>query len=645
MTSLANVFRLNEPTPVIYNGAHAIAQALDSDCQDLTLRFEDDIQPIFLSGDEIQQAYGTELTLTFGSKKLKATKDLTTKQQIEFHRIKKYIDEHFNRLGKGVIGSVYERQKTIDIVRHRENDLKGTSPATLARKIKLFNTDPSLLAESVKGIKPKNRQSKINKIVEDKARDFFDDYYLTREPVKRSVIYELFIKELKDEGFPDSQIPSLQTFYNWSKRFDPLFVIGCQAGPRELTRASRNAVNKIISSQILERVEADAVNLACGLVDANGKYLGTPTVFVLFDCYSRSVLGVHVQIGRGETAASVMDCYRHAFLPKDVDYGTENRWTQFGQPQTLIVDGGTAYKGVLSQSFLIQSGVSATVAPTGQGWYKPFVERFFGTVRSRFAELLPGYCGRINDKRRLERTIEEEATLTYEDFKSRLISWIVDEYHQTAHKGLGKRTPQSVWDEQALNYPPFVPTNIEHMSLPQGEVLQRMITGEHSHLGVSINNIRYNDREGRLKKLGMRLNQDHEKPTVTCNYNPNDISSISVVDPYTDEVFEVRNTEGIPTDTPYVKFKSERLPQEYQSESSNPVAKTRTPGDNLKIHERQKEAEARRRHPDIEVISKEDLLSAVQNSNANQNSAEQDTESGSLPVTLDEDLSGGYDYE
>jgi hypothetical protein len=59
MTSLANVFRLNEPTPVIYNGAHAIAQALDADCQDLTLRFEDDIQPIFLSGDEIQQAYGT----------------------------------------------------------------------------------------------------------------------------------------------------------------------------------------------------------------------------------------------------------------------------------------------------------------------------------------------------------------------------------------------------------------------------------------------------------------------------------------------------------------------------------------------------------------------------------------------------------
>ena len=513
MTSLANVFKLNTPTPVLFKQASGTAQSINEDCSLLTIQFDGDIDPIILQGDDIKEAFGTSLTIRTNQRTYKSKKDLSLEEQIEVARLKKYIDAHWSRLGQGVIGGVPQRELTIESVQRETFDTSPMSPATLSRILKGYRTDPGYLARHVKGNKAKTRRSKINPDVKSLALEFIDDLYLSREPLSRACTYEKYEKELRNDGYPESQIPSQQTFYNWCKELDPLFVAERQLSPRELAKFKRNATSKIIGTQILERVEVDAVHLACGLVDSNGKFLGSTTVFVVLDCYSRSVLGVHVQVGRSETAASVIDSYRHAFLPKTQDYGTINNWTQFGTPQTLINDGGTAYKSIETQTYLIESGVSTTVTPTGQGWRKPFVERFFGTLRKRFAEALPGYCGRMNDERRKERSIEEEAVLTLDEFKTRLVHWIVDEYHQTPHRGLGKnRTPQSVWDEQARIYIPTVPSNLEKMQLPAGEILERTISGEYGHLGVVINNVRYNDFGGSLKHIALLLKQDGKKP-------------------------------------------------------------------------------------------------------------------------------------
>lgn len=644
MTSLANAFKLNTPTPVLYKTATGIAQSINEDCSLLTIQFDADIDAILLTGDEIKAAYGTDLTIRTNQRTFKSTKDLSLEEQIEVARLKKYIDAHWSRLGKGVIGGVPQRELTIESVQRETFDTRPMSPATLSRILKGYRTDPGYLARHVRGNKAKTRRSKINPDVKCLALEFIDDYYLTREPVSRTYVYDLFEKELRNDGYPESQIPTKQTFYNWCKELDPLYVASRQLSPRELTKLKRNAVKKIIGTQILERVEVDAVHLACGLVDSNGKYLGSATVYVVLDCYSRSVLGIHVQVGRGETTASVIDSYRHAFLPKTKDYGTVNKWTQFGTPQTLINDGGAPYKSIEAQTFKIEAGISATIAPTGQGWRKPFVERFFGTLRKRFAEALPGYCGRMNDERRKERSIEEEAILTLEEFRTRLVHWIVDEYHQTPHSGLGNRTPQSVWDEQACIYIPTVPSNMEKMQLPAGEILERTISGEHGHLGVVINNVRYNDYGGELKRIAMLLKDDGKKTTVQCNYNSNDISSIAVVNPYTDEVLEVSNTEGIPEGTPYVQYKSERIGSSSYDIQKSPEPKTRTKDDTARIKQRQEHANSLKRRSDIDVVSSVDLLNSIQSKKCK--STDESLNSViDTSIQIDEDVSGGYDFD
>ncbi len=646
MNSLATVFTTHTPIPVFYKSASATAQSLNDECSLIAIEFDGDIDPILLKGEQANEEFGTKLTIKSNQHVVKASKDLNTDQQIEVARLKKYIDAHWNRLGHGVVGGVHERAKTIELVQQTTFDTKPMSPATLARLLTGSRFDPTYLARRVKGDKSKTRQSKINPSVRDKALEFIDDYYLNRQPLSRSLIHEKLVKELKDEGFENSQIPSKQTFYNWCRELDPLLVISKQCGPKEFRKASRNAVSKIATSQILERVEVDAVHLACGLVDAQNNFLGSVTVFAVIDCYSRSILGTYVQIGRGETTASVIDSYRHAFLPKTADYGTINNWTQFGTPQTLVNDGGAAYKSIEAQAFLIESSVSAIIAPTAQGWSKPFIERFFGTLRTRFAESLPGYCGRINDIRRQEQSTKEEAVLTLEEFKSRLHKWILDEYHQTPHRGLGNQTtPQMVWDEQARIYPPSVPANMEKMELPCGEVLERTISGEYGHLGVVINNVRYNDRNARLKTLGLVLKQYGRKPKVLCNYNPNDISSISVVDPFTDEVFEVPNTESIPAGMPYIQFRSENKERFGTYGGNTPESCTRTESDTAHIKARQNELDALKRSDEIEVVSNEAILDLVESHKSESQSEASSKMSDSDTSDLtDMDANGGFEY-
>ena len=647
MNSLANVFKTHTPIPVFYKSASATAQSLNDECSLIAIEFDGDIEPLLLKGAEANEAFGTTLTIKSNQHVVKALKDLNTDQQIEVARLKMYIDAHWERLGKGVVGGIHERTKTIKQVQQTTFDTKHMSPATLARLLKGFNQDPNFLIHRVKGDKTRTRQSKINPTVRDKALEFIDDYYLNRQPLSRSLIHEKLVKELNDEGFENSQIPSKQTFYNWTKELDPLLVLSKQCGRKEFIKANRNAVSKITTSQILERVEVDAVHLACGIVDAQNNFLGSVTVFAVIDCYSRSILGIHVQVGRGETIASVLDSYKHAFLPKTADYGTLNKWTQFGTPQTLVNDGGSAYKSIEAQHFLIEATVSAIIAPTAQGWSKAFIERFFGTLRTRFAESLPGYCGRMNDIRRQEKSVKEEAVLTLEEFKSRLHKWIVDEYHQTPHRGLGNQTtPQMVWDEQARIYPPSVPANMEKMELPCGELLERTISGEHGHLGVVINKIRYNDRNARLKNLGLVLKQYGKKPIVQCNYNPNDISSISVVDPFTDEVFEVPSTESIPAGMPYIQFRSENKERFGTFGGNTPEPCTRTHSDTAHIKARQKELDALKRSDEVEVVSNEAILDLVESHKSeSQSKASSKMSDSDTSNSTDMDANGGFEYE
>jgi len=289
--------------------------------------------------------------------------------------------------------------------------------------------------------------------------------------------------------------------------------------------------------------------------------------------------GMSNEEARFESSGSVIDSYKHAICPKPVDYlpsSVESDWPMYGAPEVIISDGGPGYASIASQAFVIEAGSESRIVESYAGWRKPFIERFFLTLRTKFAQTLRSYCGKYTDRPNLDATIQEKASMTLGQFRTALYEWLLDEYHHSPHGGLEGRTPYDVWQDQVFDWPPCVPTNFERIQLTKGETRTCTISGKHAHQGVRVNKLRYNDPDNRIKLIGMRLRQRGFEPEVTVQYTYNDISSVNVIDPETDEIIQAFVTdERIPIGMSYAEHEA-RGGRRYTAKgfTGNPRAKS-----------------------------------------------------------------------
>jgi putative transposase len=93
-------------------------------------------------------------------------------------------------------------------------------------------------------------------------------------------------------------------------------------------------------------------------------------------------------------------------------------------------------------------GVSATHAQAYHGQSKP-IERFFGTVESRFTRNFDTYCGNspAEKPQDLQLNLERGKAPTLEDFQESFAGWLASDYHARGHGGDGMdgRTPDAVF--------------------------------------------------------------------------------------------------------------------------------------------------------------------------------------------------------
>ncbi|MBQ0746730.1 MAG: hypothetical protein KBT82_09525, partial [Marinobacter sp.] len=78
--------------------------------------------------------------------------------------------------------------------------------------------------------------------------------------------------------------------------------------------------------------------------------------------------------------------------------------------------------------------------------------------------------------------------------------------------------------------------HFERIQLTMGESRVCTISGQHAHQGIQINNLRYNDTESKIKTIGMQLRAHGLPAEVTVQYTNNDLYSVTVIDPFTDEL-------------------------------------------------------------------------------------------------------------
>lgn len=525
--------------PIRYYGIPAIMNPLPN--RMLAISYDDNPEPAWVSLDEAEQEYGKNLFIRTGkpsSPNASSRQNLTNQDKREMARRELYINALKAAKTTPGCGGVELRKAVIEAV-HNEHGTKLISASTLGEWFRVSEEhEDKVLATLPK--KLRNRESTFSEEVQHIAQNVITREYLKLSEPSIISVHKKLIKEIKKQLGPDAEYPSYGTFRNWIKKLNPYLVVSKRSGKQAEREMKRKIIKQLKTERILERVEVDAVNLNVGIIDDHDNYLGTVTIFVCVDCFSRAVLGFCAQVGRGEPSSSVIDSIKHAISPKEGKYLEQciNDYPMYGLMEKLTRDGGTGYTSINTTSWCMRYGITCQTVETKSGWKKPYVESFFVPLREKFAKELPGYVGKRKQGVTLDYSIKEQAVMTLDDFKLQLTRFIVDEYHQVKHSGLHDKSPMEAWSESAKKRAPIVPEDLSELNWSEGESAMRKIGG---HKGVRINNIFYNDDEGRLLNIyNVLKHAQSRKPEVLCEYSVNDISKITVLDPTQDEAFEVK---------------------------------------------------------------------------------------------------------
>lgn len=406
----------------------------------------------------------------------------------------------------------------------------------------------------------RRRNKRIPDDIENLMNDVIHATWLTRKKKSKSHSYRCLVKACKIHLGIDIGDKHRQTFNNRIEDIDPGSVTRARSGSDEARTLAHVSVSRVETDTILDSVEIDAVHLGVGLVDDKGSYIGFPVVHIVIDVHSRAVLGFSIELS-SETSGGVVESLKSALTLKnkylDFPY-TKNEWPMYGRMLQIIHDGGSAQLGEMVGTFLGVCGISHTTCQTRTPYYKPVVERFNRTLRDNFADHLPGYVGTMDNPKGQEHIIKKAAQITFSEFKKELTKYIIDDYNQAPHSAYLGRSPYSRWTECSLITPPVPIANIELASKLHGNWTERTYDATN---GIRLNNVWYNDKEGKLHDLYLRLSPKEKKKKVfECLYNTTDISSITVKINNSVIVASARKTEG------YIPMRKNMSLGEYNAE-------------------------------------------------------------------------------
>ncbi|PSW18674.1 hypothetical protein C9I94_24415 [Photobacterium swingsii] len=262
------------------------------------------------------------------------------------------------------------------------------------------------------------------------------------------------------------------------------------------------------------------------------------------DVYSRAILGISLEVGRkGESTEHIVDCLRSAILPKTDNEAIPEQfrkgWPMCGKPAQIIADAGAGYVSKAFTLLLSFLDVSRQTTQVRRPWKKPFIERFFRTLRTRFLQTMPGYMssGRKTEELEPDQTLKRTATLTVNEFKNCLYHFIVNDYHHTPHKSLNGATPFDTWEKKAA---------YSGISFPEQAQVIRMLYPRlkvatlDPFKGVQYENLRFNCKELRDLYSKIKKRSDKNNPKVELLATHADMSHVAVVDPITQDLIHVK---------------------------------------------------------------------------------------------------------
>ncbi|MGH8347821.1 MAG: Mu transposase C-terminal domain-containing protein, partial [Pseudomonas sp.] len=205
----------------------------------------------------------------------------------------------------------------------------------------------------------------------------------------------------------------------------------------------RTAIRKLLVERPYERVEVDATPLDIICCDAQGQPIGRPTLYAGIDAATGAVPMLKCGIKK-PSQDFVLSALEFCFSPKgeafSERYRLNNPWLVPAAIETIVLDNAQEHHGGVVLNALRYLNTTIDYPMAGKPQAKPFIERFFGTLKSGLINTLPGSTKSQSSLERdpIGRAMKERL-YTVVELEALIIKWVADVYMQSPLQRLEHR--------------------------------------------------------------------------------------------------------------------------------------------------------------------------------------------------------------
>jgi hypothetical protein len=518
MQSINRTARWECGTKVMLNGAYGVIKVFDKDVA--AIFFDDGMLVQYEPKVLINYYAAKKLSFIGSTPKINGDLQLTQGQK-ENAKYRLPFCQALLKLGRP--GSILERQKIInevvDGLDEKDQQNKRPSPESLRRWYNQYIEDDLDITPQV--IPQRDRPNRIDDEVEQQLL----------KAVKKGLgksnearLYRDFKKVFDKLGYQED-CPSRSTYYRRVAAQRKLAAIFDRDGKSAAREAARTSTIGYQLTYPLERVELDAAHFNIGLMNDEGYYVGSLTVFFAICCTTRVILGYSMIVGKGgEDSGSVVQSLLHSIEPKnDPDY------PYAGIADLYVADGGGAYRSKSTKKFINSIQSDLVICETRMGWGKGFIESFIRTFRRKFWDGVDGYLDKYDPKKYQESTLIKSTRWTVKEMSKMIAEFIRDVYHHEAHSGIDGMTPHDKWESLIYDYPPQLPVDTKNLALFRGLKIENRVLNPTR--GVFYKNQWFQSNELAAMYHDLVPNTDKvPKICVDIMVNPLDARGVSVID-------------------------------------------------------------------------------------------------------------------
>jgi len=382
--------------------------------------------------------------------------------------------------------------------------IKGRTRALVTDRAKKYSRSPTTLYEWIKRYEESGKvtellrsdrsdkgEVRLSDEISDLLKSVIKTEYKTQQKKSITQVHRELKRLTREKGL---ECPHYNTLRKWINKEHPKELQRLREGNKKAAENfSAIQGNFPGANWPLAYVQIDHTWLDIQLCDDYWRRpVGRPWITVVFDVFSRMVLGFRVGFDAPSALITGL-AIAHAVLPKEewlAKYEVNGDWPCWGIPDTLHMDNAKEFRGVMIQRACDQYGINVEWRPVARPNYGAHIERYLGTLATELKGVSGATFSNIAEKGNYDS--EKHAVLTLSDIEEWLTVYIVGVYHNRIHSGIGmspleKYKQGILGDEQApgkglpakimdpfrfrLDFLPFVERTVQRVGIVVDDIV------------------------------------------------------------------------------------------------------------------------------------------------------------------------------